>query len=263
MSICLNVLKSIVGDPAQIEGLLQAQEITVACLQWDAAVRAATLQAEAAKYAGVATAIAGVAAFGGAIAAGALALRGVYKQVAANKVQSKIDRDQAIKRDTHLAAIDTLFSNIVGLSRLVDMEVSSRKILDTYLCQVNSISRVHATADLETIRLIIIAVNNISNVQTDLINRRSSIQILYQELKQYRNTPEILHLKEKAISNVRAYGLLAIKLIVELNASVSAAIISMRNELEFPLNQTDYNSMIKNILDQMVLRAELQLQETE
>ena len=255
MITCSTILQSILSDTGQTEIMSRTDEIRIACIQWDAAVRAATVQAKATESAGIATAVAGLLAFAGVVFAGKFALKGVQQQIEAESKLRKIDRDQSIKREIYLGAIEAFFLNLMNMPRLMFYDISNESILKDYLNASSKISHIHAVADIETARLTVLAVSKFGMAQNELIARRSEMIHLHNKIGRLSEGLEKQSLNSKMKIEQRTLACLALKHIEDLNEPICNAVIAMREEIFMPVDKEKYKLAIREIVAQTISQS--------
>ena len=243
MDIC-NAVFSGFNQTADHAAVLELTNSVTSCLQWDAIWKAGAKQAKAARYAGTMTFWSGVFAFCAAIVIATIAYRGVLSQIKFEHSSRADQRVFEVKRETYLQVCDALFAGVTAIARGLDHTLKTEDVLANYQSKMSYIARIHMTADVDTVKAVL-------NCVMSLIGPHVSILKRHQRLI---NTQQVL-----SDSDLRNLAGEALNDLATLQKPFSTAVVKLRAELGFHINQCDYEEMVEQSIKDAITIVKISL----
>lgn len=215
---------------------LFSQEMAAACFQAEAAVYAGEVQAAAATAAGRMTLWAGILALAAALVAAIVGYCTVRNQIEANKKLQAHAQKSEVKINAYLSVVTGLYGSLAAISRMSNVQFIPQDALDAYQAEAHKVAQIHMVAPL--------------NVMEDVLTAVEKVAATYVEL-----SVEHLRLHKAGQLHQDRWSAFCLGKINALAPPLTKAAVSMRADIDIPIDHQLYVKLVQSILDRVDVRT--------
>jgi hypothetical protein len=211
--------------------LLRASDLAAACIQAEATLQSAAIQASAARDAGAMTLAAGAMALFAAIVGAAATIHGVRKQILCARDLQLAEQKHTVKKEVYMDAATSLAVSLMTIGRFADVRIPFDKALEQHQAEAPKLHRIHLVAPMNVLKAVMTASEAVAKIHIDLVGRRMGMGFL--------PPPEYIAM----------FGRYCLSKIPELMPVMSEALQAMRGDLGMEIDRQAYDKLMEEVAD--------------